>query len=98
MPHDTKTSDIKNDLAVRWKHEDGSERELQYKDDDLEYVGTIAAEDFYNNCDGWESSWPQTFLFYNSDDEFLGAVEVDMEMEPTFCNAQKMEGDEESFK
>lgn len=42
-----------------------------------------AADDFYNNHDGWECSWPMRFDLYDAD-KWLGAREVHMDMAPQF--------------
>ncbi len=75
-------------VAFSWTHANGSKADLGYKDDDLEYVGTHAAEAFHSQHDGWECEWPTKFQFYNKDDEYLGTVEVELEMEPTFHNVE----------
>ena len=53
------------------------------EEDDEEYIADLAAEHFYNNCDGWEYEWPIKFeMFY--DGKSIGTFEVEMSMEPTF--------------
>ena len=57
---------------------------------DLQDIGRDAADDFYRNHDGWESSWPVTFSFFTGDGRHLGDVAVDIEFAPTFhvCGVQ----------
>ena len=51
--------------------------------DDPEYMAEDAADHFYANNDGWESSWPVFFELYG-DGVSLGVFEVDLEFNPTF--------------
>ena len=51
--------------------------------DDLEYLAEEAAEDYFNNHDGWESSWPLTFTIFQ-DEKKIGQIVVDMETVPRF--------------
>lgn len=51
-------------------------------------VGTVlmaedAAEDFHSNHDGWETSWPLTFVI-KQDGQVLGTFEVDRDTVPEF--------------
>lgn len=44
-----------------------------------------AAEDYWNNHDGWESGWPLDFAIYESEDgQELGVFKVEMETVPEF--------------
>ena len=42
-----------------------------------------AAEDYYDNHDGWEASWPLEIKVY-SDEVLVGTFEAEMEMTPAF--------------
>ena len=44
-----------------------------------------AAEDYFNNHDGWEARWPRTFTLYKSEHgEAVARLTVDMETQPSF--------------
>lgn len=47
------------------------------------HAAEAAAEDFFHNCDGWESQWPLTFVVLEGD-EVLGRFSVEQRMEPYF--------------
>lgn len=59
--------------------------------EDPAYYAELAAEDYWNNHDGWEDNWPLTFLIYENEDadEVCGEVLVEMEMEPMFMGRKK---------
>jgi hypothetical protein len=54
-----------------------------------EWVAEDAAEDFFNNHDGWECTWPVALTVY-SGDECLGSFSVDMETVPRFSAIKLM--------
>jgi len=56
--------------------------------DSAEYIAEDAAEDYFENHDGWESSWPQSFQIWTEDDEDYGVFEVEMEHEPVFSASE----------
>ena len=47
-----------------------------------------AAENFWDNHDGWECSWPLDFVIYQ-DGEEKGTFSVEVESSPTFSAIQK---------
>lgn len=47
------------------------------------WVAESAAEDFYDNHDGWESSWPIELALYNGETA-LGRYSVGLEHRPSF--------------
>lgn len=48
-------------------------------------AGSVAAQDFWDNHDGWESSWPVTFEISKTEDfEPILRCTVEMEMHPWF--------------
>ena len=47
------------------------------------FIASVIAEDYWDNHDGWEDSWPVTFDIYD-DEHYLGKYEVEMESEPVF--------------
>ena len=49
-----------------------------------DYILQDCAEDFWNNHDGWESTWPLSFSVFSKSGELLFSGEVSMEMEPQF--------------
>lgn len=56
---------------------------------DYEQLAQEAAEDYWENHDGWESHWPLNIELF-ADGNSVGMFEVVMEMEPTF-SASKQE-------
>ncbi|ELT3494778.1 hypothetical protein R8002_003579 [Citrobacter freundii] len=58
--------------------------------DDFEYELIVqdAAEDYWENHDGWESHWPLNIELF-VDGVSVGVFEVVMEMEPTFSASKK---------
>lgn len=50
---------------------------------DPEYIAQDAAQHYYDECDGWESTWPIKFEIFDGQ-ESLGIYEVHLEHEPTF--------------
>ena len=51
--------------------------------EDWDLVARDLAEDYHNEHDGWESSWPLEFRIYK-DGECVWSGEVDREMEACF--------------
>lgn len=51
--------------------------------DNSSWVAEDAAEDFYNNHDGWEATWPIEFSIF-SGEKFVGTFSVDCEAVPHF--------------
>lgn len=47
------------------------------------WIAQDAAEDFYNNHDGWEASWPIDFSIF-SGEKFVGSFSVHCEAVPQF--------------
>lgn len=58
--------------------------------DDWEYELMVqdAAEDYWDNHDGWEDCWPLNIELF-VDGSSVGAFEVVMEIEPTFSASKK---------
>lgn len=54
----------------------------------FEYVAQDAAEDYHNNHDGWESSWPVDITLFHDGKE-IGKFSVDMETVPAFYATKK---------
>lgn len=76
-------TELLNKIAVKCRDCQGDEYKLDHPDDDIEFVSLSLAENFYLERD---VDWPQTFLFYNSDDKFIGSVRVEMSCEPHFSS------------
>ena len=56
-----------------------------FHEDDLDIVAADAAKNYFEYHDGWETSWPQVFVLYLSEDgEPIGKCSVSMELEPSF--------------
>lgn len=51
------------------------------------------AEDFFDNHDGWESSWPQTLRIFSRGEQ-VAAFTVEMEREPVFRSYDLVEDDQ----
>lgn len=66
-------------------------REVDESTHDWEYEQMVqdAAEDYWENHDGWEDYWPLNIELF-VDGKSVGLFEVVMEMEPTF-SASKQE-------
>ena len=60
------------------------EVKYQYIDYSVEDVAEEAAEDYYDNHDGWEATWPQTIHVWNDKEEYLGAADVHVEYQSSF--------------
>ena len=56
--------------------------------DDLDYIATDIAEYYHDNCDGWENSWPLTFIIWDMEDKELGRFLVERESQPVFSASQ----------
>lgn len=61
---------------------------------DLEDVAAECGEDYHDNHDGWESSWPLTVYLYDGDGSPKGAFEVFREDRYAFYASQSDEGDD----
>ena len=54
---------------------------LDAEDGDL--VAAEAAEHYFDNCDGWDSTWPLDFHIVAGGED-LGVFEVELEFDPVF--------------
>lgn len=65
-------------------------REVDESTDDWEYEQMVqdAAEDYWENHDGWEDHWPLNIELF-VDGKSVGLFEVVMEMEPTFSASKQ---------
>ncbi|MCO9048510.1 hypothetical protein [Acinetobacter sp. UC24323] len=76
-----------------------SRYELEFKDietwleQDLEFVGNECAQDYFDNHDGWESSWPLEIRVFKDEHsiEPIASLIVEMELEPHFSSSVKAE-------
>ncbi len=50
---------------------------------DIEYLAEDAAEDYYDNHDGYEGDWPVKFAIFDGD-KLVGKCEVELGHKPTF--------------
>lgn len=55
---------------------------------DIEIIAREAADDYWSNHDGWESTWPLEFEIF-IDGKSAGKCLVSMEMEPVFSANMK---------
>lgn len=53
-------------------------------EDHEDWIAEKAAEDFYNDSDGWEDSWPLIFTIFTKDGKELGKFSVHLEFDPVF--------------
>ena len=51
---------------------------------DFETEVKYLAEDYFDNHDGWEDSWPMVFRVWSEEGEHLGDFDVEMETIPEF--------------
>lgn len=51
---------------------------------DIEHIAEEAAEDYHQNRDGWDCSWPITFTVATEDGKEIGDVQVERESVPHF--------------
>lgn len=51
---------------------------------DLKWIAEGAAEDYFQHHDGWEASWPLTFVIFDDDEKEIGRVLVQHETVPSF--------------
>lgn len=57
---------------------------------EVEFLAEKAADDYFDNHDGWESDWPMDVEIF-SDGKSLGIFSVDMETVPQFSARKKLE-------
>ena len=65
----------KMEVRMAWKRDD---------EVDVEFAAESYAEHYHDNRDGWEASWPITFIVAKPNGEVVGKVEVDREARPHF--------------
>lgn len=68
---------------------EGYTREFDLSDqiwgeEDIDELAESAAEDFWNNHDGFEASWPINFEILTADGVPLGKRRVEQDVEPVF--------------
>lgn len=51
---------------------------------DIEIIAQDAAENFWNDHDGWEMVWPRKFFIFGRDGTLFGTCNVVMESVPEF--------------
>ena len=62
------------------------------EDGEIEYIASEAAEDYYDNHDGWETHWPVEITLHEQDgSEPVCKFEVELTMIPSF-HAIEIEG------
>lgn len=57
----------------------------------LEDAAETAASDYHHHHNGWESSWPLTFIIFDENRNELGRWMVEREARPVFC-AERIKG------
>lgn len=66
-----------------------------YSKYDGEFAAEIAAKHFHDQCDGWESIWPLTFVLVYDDGREESFI-VERDWEPVFMQKKKkLQGDRE---
>jgi len=58
-----------------------------------EYIAEDAAQDYFDNHDGWESTWPLTFIILDENLNELGQFVIEMEAVPQFWATKVVKGD-----
>ena len=58
---------------------------------DCEYIAEDAAEDHFDNHDGWESTWPLTFVLYDEGKNEIGRFLVQQDARPDFHATKEQE-------
>ena len=76
--------DFEDSYELRW------DRSLQLQG--LEWMAESAAEDYFDNHDGWESKWPLRIAIWDADGNKLGECDVDREDRPHFIASAIGEG------
>ncbi|HEM6651489.1 hypothetical protein [Acinetobacter pittii] len=63
---------------------------------DLDFVSNQCAQDYWDNHDGWESTWPLEISIFETEtaEAPIATYIVDMEMEPSFSSSVKAESKE----
>jgi hypothetical protein len=64
--------------------EDDYEFKSNFDEEDGDWLAEQAAENYHQKHDGWESSWPITFIIRKEDGSEIGRYEVDREIAPQF--------------
>jgi len=74
-------------------HTDARELKSDWDKDDLEFVAQEAGEDYHDNYDGWEDTWPIEIVLLDEVGEELGTYTVHMEAVPEFSAYRKEDND-----
>jgi hypothetical protein len=69
--------------------EDDLEFFSTWEEDWPEYVAEDAAQDYHQNHDGWEASWPLEITLLHLDGTLIGKFSVDRDYDPVF-SARKL--------
>ena len=59
-----------------------------FVDNDLPFIASECAKNFWDNHDGWEGSWPMMFELYDNEMKSLGKFDVEQEYDPTFSASE----------
>ena len=51
---------------------------------DYDLIAEEMAKDYFDNHDGWESSWPVNIYMWNDKQEYIGTYSVELEHKPVF--------------
>jgi hypothetical protein len=73
-----------DDLKFAFDLEFNRERSGILDEDDVENMAEMAAEDFFNNHDGWEENWPKDIFIYNDSGHLMGVCCTQIEAHPVF--------------
>jgi hypothetical protein len=66
------------------EHSQDNEYEVATPYDDPLLVAEAAADDYFDEHDGWESRWPLVFRLFTEDGEEVGDFLVELEARPHF--------------
>ncbi len=70
-----------------WSADGTGIRKFDTPDSDVDYCAHCAADEYYSNCDGWESWRPQSsvrFTFYDKHELEIARRNISLEHEPAF--------------
>jgi len=56
----------------------------------VDFIAEEAAQDYWDNCDGWEASWPIKFYIFK-ERELIGSRIIGIEVEPKFVIKRRVE-------
>lgn len=75
--------------VVAYYVSDAGDTAFDFEEDEMtEHEAELAAQDYYESHDGWESKWPLDITLENTDGEKM-TFKVDLEMTPNFYATER---------